>query len=78
MLHRAFEYIANVQFVADLLQINGLSFERKRGVSADDQRAVNSRQVRREAFSHTINEVVLLGVTTEVSERQHNNGQARR
>ena len=35
-------------------------------------------KVRGQALSHTIDEVVLLGITAEVGERQHNDGKTRR
>jgi hypothetical protein len=36
-LHRAFEHVADVQFAADLLEINGLAFVGECGVSTNDE-----------------------------------------
>ena len=77
-LHRAFEHVADVQLAADLFEINRFAFVSKCGVSADYERAADARQVRGQALGHAIDEIVLLGITTEVGERQNDYGKTRR
>ena len=77
-LHRAFEHVADVQLAADLLEINRFAFVGECGVSADDERAADARQVRGQALGHAIDEIVLLGIAAEIGERQHNDGKTRR
>ena len=76
-LNRAFQDIANVQFAADLSEIDRLALVGKRCVSANDERTADARQVRGQALRHAVGEIVLFGVAAYVCERHHNNGKTR-
>src|SRR4030095_12753804 len=76
-LHRAFEYIADVQLASQLLNVQCFALERERGVACNDERAVDARQVRGQALGHAIREVLLLGIAADVCEGQHYDGQTR-
>src|SRR6266446_5729140 len=76
-LHRALEYIPDVQLTSQLLYVNGSALEGERGVACNHERAIDARQVRGEALGHAIDEVVLLGIAAHVRERQYHNGKMR-
>src|SRR5216683_2515496 len=76
-LHRTFQYIMDVQLATDLLEINRFAFVAECGVSVDNERSADPRQVSGQAFGDAIDEVVLLGITAEVSERQYHDGKMR-
>jgi hypothetical protein len=71
-LHGTFEDITDVQFTSELLYVDGFTLERERGVARNHERAIDARQVCGEALGHPIDEVLLLGITAEVCEGQHN------
>jgi hypothetical protein len=48
-LHGAFKRVTNVQLAADLFEINSLALMSESGVSADDERPPDTRQVRGQA-----------------------------
>src|ERR1700722_13169687 len=77
-LHRTFEHIADVQLTPDLLHVDSFALEGERRVARDHERASDARQVRGEALGYAIGEIVLLGIATDVREREHDDGQARR
>ena len=73
-LHRAFEHIADVQLASQPLYIHGFALERKRGVARNHERSIDAGQVRGQALGHTINEVVLFRIATDVGEGQNDDG----
>src|ERR1700722_16906536 len=73
-LDRSFKYVSDVQFASQLLNVNGFAFETERCVARNHERANDARQVRGQALGHPIHEVVLLGIATDVCERQHHYG----
>ena len=43
-LHRAFEHVADAEFLADLLGVDALAFEGEGGVAGDDEAAFDARK----------------------------------
>src|SRR5215469_4947174 len=74
-LHRTFKNVPDVQLAPDLLHVNGLALEGERRAVSDDERAADARQVRGQALGYTINEIILLGIATDVRKRQYHDGQ---
>ena len=77
-LDAAFKHIADVQFAADLLQIDGFAFVSERCVTADHEGASYARKVGRQALSDAVDEMFLLWIAAKVGERQDDDRQARR
>src|SRR5258705_12657931 len=73
-LHRAFEHVADVQFSPDLPYVDFLSLIFEGAVPADYKQVAGMRQVRGQTFGHTLHEIVVLRITAEIDERQHNDG----
>ena len=73
-LHRAFEHVADVQLASELFEINRRSLVGKCGMSADHERAADTRQIRGQALGHTIDEIVLFGIAAEIGKRQNDDG----
>ena len=76
-LHAAFHHVAHTKFAADHADVHWLAFEGEGSVASYDEGARNARQVGCEAFSDTVDEVVLLAVAIEVDEGQDNDGEPR-
>src|ERR1700674_70486 len=74
-LYRALKDIADIQLPTELLHVHGFPFEGERRVAGDNKRAVDPRQVRGQALSDAIYEIILFGVAAEIGERQHYDGQ---
>ena len=77
-LHAALEQIAHVQFAADLLDVGRLALVGEGGAPADDECAVNARQVGSQALGHAVDEIVLLGPAADVGEGENDDRQTRR
>ena len=58
-LHRAFEHIANAEFLADLLGVDGLALEGEGRVARDDEAVADARQVGGEVLGDAVGEIVL-------------------
>src|SRR5271169_5608365 len=77
-LNASLHYIANVQLAPDLLEIDYLAFVCESRVPPNDKGTADAREIGGQALSHTVDEIVLLRVATDVGEGQHDDGQARR
>ena len=77
-LNAAFEDIADVQFAADLLQIDGLALVGEGGVAPDHDRASYPRKIGRQALRDPVDEMLLLRIAADIGERQDDDRQARR
>ena len=67
-------YPPHPEFAAHLLHLYRLAFVSKGGVTGDDEQAGELGEVAGEVLSDTVVEILLRRVTTEVGERQHDNG----
>ena len=47
-------------------------------LQADDERAVDPRQISGQALGHSLGKIVLLRSTAEIRERKHHNGKVSR
>jgi len=72
-LHRAFEDIADAQFLADLLGVDVLTLKGEGGVARDDKRIAYARKLGREVLSDTIGEIILAPRNLSLS-RSHPSG----
>src|SRR5260370_42128886 len=72
--HATFEHVTNAQFASDLLDIDGLAFVGKRGISGYDEERLKLRQTGNDVFDDSVREVFLLGIATHVLERQNGDG----
>jgi len=76
--YRTFEHIADDQLASQLFYISGFALEGECGIARDHERAMDARQVCGQALRHAINEIVMLGIAAEVSEREYDDRKARR
>ena len=53
-----------------------VSRERKRGISRDHEHIREPRQIRCQILGDRVREILLIGVVTEIDERQHDNRQS--
>ena len=76
-LHRAFEHVAHVELLADLLGVEALALEGEGGVARDDEAVADARQVGGEVFGDAVGEIILGRIAGEVGEGQHHDGEMR-
>src|SRR5277367_4650802 len=76
-LNAALQHVADVQFAADLLQIDGLALEGESGVTPDHERASNPRKIGRQALCDPVDEMLLLRAASDICERQNDQREAR-
>jgi len=77
-LDAALQHIANVQFAADLLQINVLALKGEGCIASDHESATDARQIRRQAFRDPVDEILLFRVAADIGEWQNDDREARR
>src|SRR6185312_15997217 len=70
----AFEHITNAQLLADLLDVDRLTFEGKARVARDDEQRLEARQCCDDVLDDSVREVLLLGIARHILERQHRYG----
>src|SRR5205085_4596303 len=68
-----FKDVADTEFTANLLHIDGSAFVRERRVPGDDEEPSNARQCRDDFLDHAVCEIFLLGITAHILERQYGN-----
>ena len=71
LAHTAFKHVADAEFAPDLLDIDGLAFVGKGGVSRDDEQRFGPRQPGNDVLDHAVGEIFLLRIAAHVLERQH-------
>ncbi len=72
-----FEHIAHGKLAADLLCVNRFASIGERGIARDHEHPADPRQIGRHILGDSIREILLVGVITEIGERQHDNRQTR-
>jgi hypothetical protein len=76
-LHRAFEDIADAQFLADLLGVDALALEGEGGIARDHETVADAREVGGEVFRDAVGEIGLVRIVRKIGERQHHDGEMR-
>ena len=64
-LDAALQNVAHPQGATDLADVDGATLERERRIAGDDKDAGNPREIRRQAFRHAVDEIVLFLVAAE-------------
>ncbi len=72
--HAAFEHIAHAQFLADLLDVDGLAFVGEGRVAGDHREGAPAGEHRDDVLGDAVGEELLLGIAAEICERQHGDG----
>ena len=70
----ALKHIANAEFAADLLDIDGLAFVGEARIARDHEQRFEARERGDDVLDHAVGEIFLLGITAHVLERQHGDG----
>ena len=73
-LHAAFQDIAHVEFAPYLSEVEIFTLIGEGGVAADHEGAGDAGKISREALGYPVGEIVLIGTTADVRERQHDHG----
>jgi hypothetical protein len=66
-----FQQVADAELAADLPDIDGAALVSEGGISGDHKQRPETRQGRRDLLDDAVGEIVLLGIGTEILERQH-------
>jgi hypothetical protein len=66
-----FEEVPDAEFAADLLNADGSPLRRERRVPGDDEERPHPRQSRGDVLDDAIGEMLLLGVASDITERQN-------
>ena len=74
LAHAALDDVARAQFLADLANIGRDPLEGKGRVAGDHRKRLPQRQRGDDVLGQPVREVVLLGITADVLERQHRDG----
>ena len=74
--HRAFEHVANAEFLADLLGVDALALVGEGRVARDDETVADARQIRGEVFGYAVGEIILARIARKVREWKYNNRKA--
>ena len=69
----SFEDIAHAQLATDLFRADRFVPIGEGGIARDHETVPDSREVRRQILGDAVGKVLLVGVVTEVSERQYDN-----
>src|SRR5580704_11155521 len=71
--HRAFEHIADAQFMTDPLNVGGLALVDKARIARDDKQPAYAGKRSDDLFDHAVGEIFLLRVAAHILERQNRN-----
>src|SRR5262249_39768632 len=69
--HRAFEHIADAQFAADLLHIDGLAFVREARVAGDNEEPADAGECGDDLLDHAVGEILLLRISAQIGKGQY-------
>ena len=76
-LHRAFEHVADAEFLADLLGVDALALVGEGGVAGDDEAVADAREFGGEVFGDAVGEIILARIAGEIGEGEHDDGEMR-
>jgi len=69
-LHAPFQHVPHAHLATDVLHFYCFAFVSEGGVASDDQETRDFGEIASEHFGQTVAEVVLLGIITEIHQRQ--------
>ena len=72
--HAAFDEVADAEPAGDVLCLDRLSLERERRVARDDEQRAKARKLSDDVLGYPVAEILLLGITGHVGERQNGDG----
>ena len=70
-LDAAFQHIAHAQLAADLFCVDPLVLVGERGIARDHEHVRDPRQIGCQILGNPVRKILLLGIVTEIGERQH-------
>ena len=73
-LHTAFQHVAHPHLVADVLHFHRLAFVGEGRIAGDDKQTGDLGEIAGQHFGEAVAEVVLLGIATQIHQRQHDDG----
>ena len=73
-LHTPFQHVAHAHLFADVLHLHRLAFVGEGRVAGDDKETGDPGEIAGQHFSEAVAEVVLLGIATQIHQRQHDDG----
>src|SRR5262249_45712223 len=74
LANAAFEHVPHTQLAAHLFDVDRLALVGEAGIAGDDEQRLEARQSGDDVLDHPVREILLLGITAHVLERQHGNG----
>ena len=74
LAHTAFQHIAYAQLLADLAHIGGLAFVGEAGIARHHAEFLKACQFGDQVLGQAVGEIILLGITAHIFERQHRDG----
>src|SRR5215467_4593839 len=74
LAYASFEHVSHSQFAAHLLYVHRLALVGEARISGDHEQRLEARQSGDDVLDHPVREILLLGITAHVLERQHGNG----
>ena len=77
-LHAALEDVTDVQLAPDRLHVERLALVGERRIAGDHDRASYRGEIGRQALGHSVDEMLLLRLASDIGERQDDNREARR
>src|SRR5262245_2787548 len=72
--HAAFQDIAHAHLTADVLHLDSFAFVGKRRRAGDDKHTGDAGKCSGNLFGHAVAEILLCGVSTQIDERQDDDG----
>ncbi len=74
LAHAAFQHIADAELAADLLHVHRAAPVGEARIARDDEQPADAREFGDDVFHYAVGEIVLLGISAEVLERQDGDG----
>src|SRR5512147_3117507 len=71
--HTTLQYVAHAEFAADLFHVNSAALVSECRIASDYEQPFDAREASDDVFDHSVDEVILLGVATQVCKWQHSN-----
>jgi hypothetical protein len=71
LAHRAFEHVTDTEFAADPLHVDVLTLVGEARIAGGDGQPADARKSGSDLLDHAVGEIFLLGIATQIEERQH-------
>ena len=76
-LHRAFEHVADAEFLADLFGVDAFALEGEGGIARDDETVLDAGEFCGEVLGDSVGKIILGWIAGEIGEGQHDNRKMR-